>query len=336
MIKKIELKKFTVFEDLALEFTDGINVLVGENAVGKTHVMKVMYSAMSSVGADASSLLQKINGVFRPDAIHRLIHRQQGNLGTASLRVTRQDPDSQERYVRVEINRSGAKCFNMQQWSKGERCNVAFLPVKDMLANAPGFISAYNERISFFEEIYPDIVSKALLMPLKGHSTSEKKALFAYIQDIIGGTVIESKEHFYLKSDSGKLEFSLLAEGYRKLGLIYTLIQNGTLSKGGVVFWDEPEANLNPKLAKDVAKLIVMLNKFGVQVFIATHDYLFAKELEYAVRQENREELLNYYSFYSESESIKVEKKSKLSDLEHCAINEAYDQMLVKSLLSSM
>ena len=31
MIKKIKLKKFTVFEDFELEFYQGINVFIGEN-----------------------------------------------------------------------------------------------------------------------------------------------------------------------------------------------------------------------------------------------------------------------------------------------------------------
>ena len=48
------------------------------------------------------------------------------------------------------------------------------------------------------------------------------------------------------------LEFTLLAEGMRKLGLIWLLIQNGTLGNSSVLFWDEPETNLNPKLYGDV------------------------------------------------------------------------------------
>lgn len=40
-IKKIELTNFTVFEDLNLEFCDGINIFIGENATGKTHIMSL-------------------------------------------------------------------------------------------------------------------------------------------------------------------------------------------------------------------------------------------------------------------------------------------------------
>ena len=44
------------------------------------------------------------------------------------------------------------------------------------------------------------------------------------------------------------IEFTLLAEGLRKLGLLWLLIRNGSLKPGAVLFWDEPETNLNPKL----------------------------------------------------------------------------------------
>ena len=39
-----------------------------------------------------------------------------------------------------------------------------------------------------------------------------------------------------------KVDFSLEAEGLRKLGLIWKLIRNGLLEKGTVLLWDEPEA----------------------------------------------------------------------------------------------
>lgn len=44
-IDKIALKNFTVFDRLELEFCSGINVLVGVNGKGKTHIMKLLYSA---------------------------------------------------------------------------------------------------------------------------------------------------------------------------------------------------------------------------------------------------------------------------------------------------
>ena len=76
------------------------------------------------------------------------------------------------------------------------------------------------------------------------------------------------------------LELSLLAEGFRKLGLLWLLIRNGTLLEDSVLFWDEPEANLNPKLYRLLMYVLLELQRNGVQVFLATHDYIILKELD--------------------------------------------------------
>ncbi len=54
-----------------------------------------------------------------------------------------------------------------------------YIPVKEMLANAPGFRSLYNEREIHFEEIYADIIDKALLPQLKSISPEKEKILKA-------------------------------------------------------------------------------------------------------------------------------------------------------------
>ena len=42
--QSIHLQNFTVFRDVQLEFSPGINAFVGENGTGKTHLMKVLYA----------------------------------------------------------------------------------------------------------------------------------------------------------------------------------------------------------------------------------------------------------------------------------------------------
>ena len=39
-IKKVQIKNITVFDKMELEFSPGINVFVGDNGVGKTHLIK--------------------------------------------------------------------------------------------------------------------------------------------------------------------------------------------------------------------------------------------------------------------------------------------------------
>ena len=42
--KSLRLQHFTVFADTCFDFVPGINVFVGENGTGKTHLMKAMYA----------------------------------------------------------------------------------------------------------------------------------------------------------------------------------------------------------------------------------------------------------------------------------------------------
>ena len=40
-LTRIEAQNFTVFEDITIPLGRGLNVLVGENGMGKTHIMKL-------------------------------------------------------------------------------------------------------------------------------------------------------------------------------------------------------------------------------------------------------------------------------------------------------
>ena len=66
------------------------------------------------------------------------------------------------------------------------------------------------------------------------------------------------------------MDFSLEAEGLRKLGLLWKLIRNGLLEKGAILLWDEPEANLNPELYPLVAEILLELQKMEFK-FLQQH-----------------------------------------------------------------
>ena len=76
------------------------------------------------------------------------------------------------------------------------------------------------------------------------------------------------KKFFVLLEKDWSLEAPLLAEGLRKLGSIAHLIRNGSLTEKSVLFWDEPEANINPKLIVMVAKTLLGLAGEGVRCLL--------------------------------------------------------------------
>ncbi|MEM6454046.1 MAG: AAA family ATPase [Acidobacteriota bacterium] len=186
-----------------------------------------------------------------------------------------------------------------------------------------------------FESIYADIIKRAFLPVLRGTPDAARKALLSVLQESMDGKVVQKDEMFFLKNRRGELEFTLLAEGLRKLGLLWLLIQNGTLTRGAVLFWDEPEANLNPRLFSTIVGILVALQRQGVQIFVSTHDYAILKEFELAAAPEDA---IAYHALYRESDAdgVQIETTDKPFRLDHSPIMDAmtslYDREIEKSL----
>ena len=87
-LTRIEAENFTVFEDITIQFSKGLNVLVGENGMGKTHIMKLAYAACQASKHDVS-FSQKTTMLFRPDqsSIGRLVNRNKNGNNTAKISV---------------------------------------------------------------------------------------------------------------------------------------------------------------------------------------------------------------------------------------------------------
>ena len=87
MLNKAVIKNFGPLPNDEYRFASGLNVIVGENGLGKSHLLKLLYTVLK-VNADAKeftktalqkSYAEKLVGVFRPDALGRLVKRKQGN-----------------------------------------------------------------------------------------------------------------------------------------------------------------------------------------------------------------------------------------------------------------
>lgn len=132
-----------------------------------------------------------------------------------------------------------------------------------------------------FDDTYIDIIAAARVDLSHGPDTAERKRYLKILHQITQGRVTVADERFYLKpGNQARIEFNLVAEGIRKIALLWQLIKNGTLEKGAMLFWDEPEANINPKYIPILADMLLELQRNEVQIFISTHDYVLAKYLE--------------------------------------------------------
>jgi len=332
-ITRIKLDQFTAFGNLDLKPSPGINVIVGANATGKTHLMKVAYAACD-ITKSKLSFAEKLNRVFLPSgrAIGRLVNRQKGSSRCA-VEVFRNEIKIRASFSNHAQKNESAKITGADSWNSRPIESV-FIPVKEMLSNAPGFRSLYAQREVHFEEVYADILDRAYRPPLRGPAERTRKHLLINLQKSIEGKISVDKEEFFLRNNQGNLEFSLLAEGLRKLGLLWLLVQNGTLLEGSVLFWDEPESNLNPKLFGNLMEIILDLQRIGVQVFLATHDYVILKELDLRRRQDDK---IAFHSlFRGEGGEIECHTSAGYLDIHPNTIAEAfadlYDREVKRSL----
>lgn len=87
----------------------------------------------------------------------------------------------------------------------------------------------------------------------------------------------------------------------RKLALLWLLIRNGTLLNGSVLFWDEPEANLNPRKSRTLVEVLLELHRMGVQILLATHDYVVLKEFDLLSREEDN---VLYHALYHDADGV--------------------------------
>lgn len=336
-INHVKLENFTAFAKLDLALSPGVNIIIGANGTGKTHLLKVLYAATAiTTGEDQEKgFARKLLGVFNPyqGRMTRLIRRQQG-LPAAEITVTRDDGAK----LKAVIDNQKADVKNVRvigetKW-QGVALESAYIPVKEMLAHAPGFIATASKREIAFEEVYTDIIKKAFLPTLKGAPDANRKRVLETLQKAIEGKVVTKGEHFFLKNSQGELEFSLLAEGMRKLALVWLLIQNGTLLSGSVLFWDEPEANLNPSLMGEVVEIILELQRLGVQVFLTTHNYVLLKEFDLCQKEGDS---ICYVSLYrDEQKAVVANASDRYIGIDPNAIADTFSNLYDRELKRSL
>lgn len=317
------INKFTVLKRAELEFSPGLNVFIGRNGSGKSHLMKLLYSVLRSLpdnkSKDRSRIFQrelasKLAGVFKPDdqAISRLVTR---TLGRSKAEVLIKTDTGDISFRLTTVGNLHVDVADAEISSP-----AVFLPSREPLAMYEGFVQAYESRQLSFDETYRDICVLLSGTPLLGPRLSRAKTLAEPLENILGGKVRLWGNRFYLSSAEGNLEAHLLAEGHRKIASLTHLLLNGSLLQNGVLFWDEPEANLNPKLVTAVAETLRKLAEFGIQVFVSTHDYLLANELSMAMEFSDllpaKERVdIRFFGFGIEP-TFNIQTGSTLADLE--------------------
>lgn len=291
MLKSLHVENLTVFPKADFTFGKNLNIIIGENGSGKSHILKAAYCAIAvsaKGGKDSTSeaptkvfletaLADKFINVFKPDELGRLARRRQGHTTCRINYVFTPSKLDLEFSFTTRSKKEVVVAKLPTDWA--EKLPV-FMPTRELLTISPGFVSLYETTHLPFEETWRD-TCMLLGAPLaKGPRENKIKELLVPIEVAMGGSVdLDKSGRFYLKVASGSMEMHLVAEGLRKLATVARLIATGSLLDKGYLFWDEPESNLNPRIIKTVAKAILQIAASGIQVFIATHSLFLMREL---------------------------------------------------------
>ncbi len=316
MLKTLHIQHFTVFQDARFDFSPGLNIVIGDNGTGKTHLLKLAY-LFCRAWPDLTSKRLRVNqqraetylddrlaNLFRVSDLGELV--RQGYRNEASLDAvvgahiptlqihmpsepTSLSPGLDEPmpwHIRIKQPKNESAKVEAVTVPDAAATNAfvprpVFVPSKEMVSLFKGLIALFEKYREFpLDETYLDLaVAMSTLEPREPSILLPE--VMQSIQKLLGGNLrLENGDLIFERADGSRLESQLLAEGHRKLAMLIYLLHYGVIELGSTVFWDEPEANLNPAALKLLAEALFVLSGLGVQVILATHSLFLLREFE--------------------------------------------------------
>jgi ABC-type lipoprotein export system ATPase subunit len=343
MIKQLTLQNFTVFKDADLHFSSGLNVIVGENGTGKTHLLKLAYlfsqahhslvknKFMVSEAKVEHYFSERLQNLFKPDKIGSLTSVDSdgksnvsalvvGSIPTVTIRMPNESqtpPLSDETKWDFSFSNGSIDSVVLQErlTSNASYGKGIYLPSKEMISFFEGFLAAYENREFQFDETYRDLALSLSANKLKNPPKFIEQDLKTVGDDVGGKLKLEGGKFYLLSPNSELREVTLVAEGIRKIATLLHLLENGSLEVGDTLFWDEPESNLNPKLIKNVASALYVLSENGIQIILTTHSYFLLKEIDLISRLKGNNVETTYFGLSKLDNGIRIEQGKKLQDL---------------------
>ncbi len=367
MITQLQLKNFTAFTELDIDFSPGINIIIGENGTGKTQLLKAVL-ALSGVDAMSEQADEKLTA-----KLCRLYHPLSGKVGELRRAGKRGDAKlsasfASGRSTTAQFNGS-SKVVKFKASLIGEAFPAIFIPTKEVLSLARGLTVDEPhlptiERI--FDDSYLDLANK---LQKEDDGSLQKKtqlnprfsSIVPRLTNLIGGRYLLKKGGFCFQAGlyvdqqgesaadeelapqsfkDSKLRFrptesplmssGMTAEGFRKIGVLQRLLSNGSLNPGttGPLLWDEPESNLNPKLMRDLVQALLELARNGQQVILATHDYVLLKWFDLLMDKGKGDHVVFHRLYRAEDdESVKHESQSDYRIVGRSAISNTFAEL---------
>jgi energy-coupling factor transporter ATP-binding protein EcfA2 len=385
MIAGVEIENFTAFGSLQLSLSPRLNVIIGSNGTGKTHLLKAIYGlALAGLPpSDDRSAKEVAADISRK--LLRLLSLEESRIGT--LRAIGAEAPTRLNLVssddaRVAISfssRSQAVQIKVDAGGSGHELQPVFIPTKEVLSLVRGMRHPDHDRATvemIFDDGYIDL-AELLVRPGfedEASSLAEDPRLSSVVQELVNlvggryrwmsegafrfepGCYEEKTDPARSKSKAAQayqdstvtrfvpkgrqsLSSGMTAEGYRKIGVLYRLLCNGSINPGatGVLLWDEPESNLNPKLMKKLVQVLLELSRNGQQIVLATHDYVLLKWLDLLI-DKGKEDHVRFHALYRDPDTqrLAVESADSYSLISKSAISDTFAELFDEDMARAL
>jgi hypothetical protein len=195
----------------------------------------------------------------------------------------------------------------------------------NILSHAEGMVEISAKYKMPFDRTELDAFINAGL-PEALNISEANEQLLAELRNVINGDVVNVNGAYYVKKINGEsVELNLEADGFGRLGLLWKYLRNGLLEPGSILFWDEPEASINPELVPTLVDILLKLQRGGVQIFIATHSYDVARWCEL---NKTGDDNLRYFNLRRSGDGIVADVVDDYMSLPNSVIDDADSKML--------
>lgn len=288
-IRALDLENYGNILSFKCSDFSNINLIIGENATGKTFLLKALYSAIRSMedykrGDDVRSmneiLSEKLRWTFQVDKLGDIVNRS----ASESL-CFKMETDHAENCMEYQFSQSAnTKVGSVTAPKAQKEGNSVFIPAKEVLSLFSVILKSREIDKTFgFDDTYYDLVKALQIAPSKGKNFTAFSKARRELSTVINGKVDydnHSGKWFYKNESGQKFSIGATAEGVKKISIMDRLLGNAYINKDSVLFIDELESALHPDAICEFLDMISYIShEMGIQVFISTHSYFVIKKL---------------------------------------------------------
>ena len=338
MIRKLTVEGMTVFQHTeSFHFVPGINIIVGGNDSGKSHLMKLCYAIskwgcggsrrdLPEVWAEEKRLRQDLLRVFGTRDLTSLTSRSSGKTTIAKVKASLEGDKVPAGTADVAFSfKAHCEEEGLRITAMPERylsSNAVFLSPREVLSIYPCYMQAGKRYPELLDSASWELCRALEEEPSGRGLPGNLQYVLQQIETLLSGRLQRMNGRFYLQRPGQEpLELNLVAEGFKRIGTLGLLIGNGTVRSGTALFWDEPEMNLNTTHLPLLVRILMGLCRAGVQVMLTTHSLFMLRELVIQLAEKRHTEISRRFfgmqPAFSSSQGVRTSAGNSIDEIDH-------------------